>query len=78
MKKLIAILTLVCLLIIPMGMSEDIELPSELEGEDLPAELELELEDKNHRGRFCLTSSVRNGSQVEPSPLIFVPPATKP
>lgn len=45
MKKLIAILTLICLLVMPMAMSEDIELPSELEGEELPAELELELED---------------------------------
>jgi len=45
MKKLIAILTLICLLVMPIAMSEDIEVPSELEGEEFPEELELELED---------------------------------
>lgn len=45
MKKLIAILTLICLLVMQIAMSEDIEVPSELEGEEFPEELELKLED---------------------------------
>jgi len=32
----------------------------------------VQLRNKNHRGGFCLTSSVRNGSQVEPFPMFLL------